>query len=404
MNSQLIIRLQNENGFSCEQFENLPSPRSVYLAICFTDNAASETLAKALKEKLTAAIKNLGGDFEKIQAPPCMAMPNLPFNHCEALSVNDNIKLLLVVGDGSINVFADGNVLTWQETALPVLPSNVSVNLPHPFDKPQVAFWDNDIDEVIPAIFGLMGISDEDLRIFISYRRKETSPFAEQLFDRLHREGFEVFLDKFSIRPSVNFQNRLYQELADKVMVVFLESETFLESPWIQLEVDFAKTNELGALAVNIGGAQEIPSVDEDNRIKYSAGNFNSEGELETPEFDDLIKEIKRRHAEALYFRKHYLNENVVKAIQSKGATEQFDKFGFIHDGVKAYRIWTTPRPPKLDDFYYADIFCPKASRKIIFGPKFMEDKRRILNDWLKGKAMIEFYNEGQLLELAGSL
>ena len=42
MASELIIQLQNRNGsFNCEKFDHKPSPKSVYIAICFTDNNQS---------------------------------------------------------------------------------------------------------------------------------------------------------------------------------------------------------------------------------------------------------------------------------------------------------------------------------------------------------------------------
>ena len=67
-------------------------------------------------------------------------------------------------------------------------------------------------------------ITTEITRIFISYRRLETLPVALQLFDRLTHEGFDVFLDRFSIPPGYDFQRRLNQELEDKSMVILLES------------------------------------------------------------------------------------------------------------------------------------------------------------------------------------
>ncbi len=69
-------------------------------------------------------------------------------------------------------------------------------------------FWDRNITECIPAILSRSGLSLPDQRIFISYRRLEAQPLAEQLFDALTHEGFDVFLDRFSIRPGIDFQTR----------------------------------------------------------------------------------------------------------------------------------------------------------------------------------------------------
>lgn len=400
MASELIIQLQNRNGsFNCEKFDNLPSPKSTYIAICFTDNNQSERLAKDLKTKLINSIANLGSNFIGSQ-PPCNG-DAVSFNSCRALGIPDNLKLLIVVSDGMSSTFVNNSVLNWTETILPVLQSGIPVTLPNPFNSPQVAFWNADIDEVIPTIFGLIGISEEDQRIFISYRRTDTSAFAEQLFDRLSHEGFEVFLDRFSINPGVNFQNRLYQELADKAMIVFLESPNFLTSSWIQLEIAFAKKYRLGYLALNIDKSPEINSVDDEFRkdISLTIGT----GLLNIPSLNNLVNDIKQLHSVALYRMKNYLNTNIVAALVNNGASTNYDNNGFINvTNRKAsinYKIWATPRPPKVNDYHYSDVSNP-VGEKVIVGPEFMEEKREILNIWLSQKSLVSFYNEGQILSL----
>lgn len=400
MASELIIQLQNRDGsFNCEKFDNLPSPKSTYIAICFTDNNRSKQLATELKTKLINSISNLGSNFIGSQ-PPCNGHV-ADFNGCQVLGVPDNLKLLIVVSDGKSSTIANASVLKWTETILPVLQSDIPVTLPNPFNSPQVAFWNADIDEVIPTIFSLIGISEEDQRIFISYRRTDTSAFAEQLFDRLSHEGFEVFLDRFSINPGVNFQNRLYQELADKAMIVFLESPNFLTSPWIQLEIAFAKKYRLGYLALNIDKSLEIISIDDEFRkdISLTIGT----GLLNSPSLNNLVNDIKQLHSVALYRMKNYLNTNIIAALKNNGATPNFDENGFISVANRArnlnYKIWATPRPPKVNDYHHSDVSNP-VGEKVIFGPEFMEEKREILNTWISRKSVVRFYNEGEILSL----
>ncbi len=400
MASELIIQLQNRDGsFNCEKFENLPSPKSVYIAICFTDNDLSEQLAIDLKTKLISSITNLETNFINT-TPPCNGY-TVGFNDCQALNIPDNLKLLIVVSDGLSDTFANPTVLNWINDILPILPEGTTVLLPEPFKIPNIAFWRNDIDEIIPTIFGLIGISDEDQRIFISYRRDDTTEFAEQLFDRLHHEGFDVFLDRFSINPGVNFQNRLYQELADKAMIIFLESTTFLSSPWIQLEIAFAKKYRLGILALNIDSSKKIPAIDNEYRIDVTLSNDTRQiGEYE---LDNLVTEIRRRHSIALYRMKNYLNSNIVAALASKGATTTFDNNGFINvadgTGTLDYKIWATPRPPKVNDYHYTDI-SHSDGEKVIIGPEFQESKREKVNSWLSQKSEVKYYNEGEILNL----
>ncbi|MBP8114662.1 MAG: toll/interleukin-1 receptor domain-containing protein [Chitinophagaceae bacterium] len=403
MASELIIQLQDNSGsFSCEKFDNFPSQKSAYIAICHTNNPQSEKLANDLKASLINSLKNLERKFLTSQ-PPCGGHA-VGFNGCQALSIPSNIKLLIVVSDGLSNSFSDISVLSWTHTILPVLQTGVSVNLPNPFNLPQVAFWNSKIDEVLPTIFSLVGISEEDQRIFISYKRADSEPLAIQLFDQLNHIGFEVFLDRFSIKPGVNFQDRLYQELSDKAMVLFLESPNYLNSEWVGYEINFAKANRLGVFAININSSPKTPLIDDEIRAFLNPPDFDSQLLLTQTAIDNLITKIRMQHSIALYRMKNYLNDNIVLALENKGAIVELDNNGFIEvtnsGRRKNYKILTTPRPPKLTDYEFSDNSNP-MSEKIIFGPKFMEEKRENLNYWLSRKSDVSFYNEGEILSLS---
>lgn len=396
MAAELIIQLQDATGyFGCEKYINMPSPKSVYIAICFTDSPQSEALARDLKDNLIRDISRLTNNFAQ-RVPPCGGGIG-SLNNCMALRNPDNIKLLIVVTDGTIHTFANPDVLHWSHTILPVVQAGNNVNLPAPLNIPNAVFWQNSITEVIPTIFGIAEISDDDQKIFISYRRQDTSVFAEQLFDRLTHEHFEVFLDKFSINPSINFQNRLYQELADKAMVLLIESPTYQQSQWVQYEIDFAKKYRLGLYAINVDNSPKVNSVDNEYRSSITLQS----GELDPIALNNLVIEIKRQHASALYRMKNYLNDNVMASLQSSGKIPTIDGRGFISysNGQDTLRILTTPRPPKVDDYHYTNI-SNMQEKKVIFGPRFMEEKRETLNTWLAEKSEVDFYNEGQILEL----
>ena len=216
--------------------------------------------------------------------------------------------------DTTINV---PGIFDWTHTVLPILQRQRTVNLPEPFDLPEAAFWDTQINEVIPTIFGLTGISDPDQKLFISYRRIDSEPLAIQLFDQLSQAHFEVFLDRFSITPGVNFQQRLYQELSDKAMVLFIESPHFLESDWVKLEVDFAKRYRLGLLAINIDGAPQIGGIGSESRIMINAVDLTTDGKLAPNKLTDIIKAIRQYHALSLYRMKHYLDTNIIAALNA---------------------------------------------------------------------------------------
>ncbi|WP_454803735.1 toll/interleukin-1 receptor domain-containing protein [Mucilaginibacter phyllosphaerae] len=402
MHSQLILQMQLPDGrFSCEKFDNFPAPKSAYVAICYTNTLEAEQMATDLKAALINAIQNLGSVSSM---PPCNGT-SIGFDQCGALAVDDNTKLLIVVTDGLSCDFADPEVLNWTFDLLPVLKIGTPVTLPGRFGEQNAVFWKGTIDEVIPTLFGLTGISDIEQRIFISYRRSDASEFAIQLFNRLSQEGFEVFLDRFSINPGVNFQNRLYQELADKAMVLLIESAEYLESKWVQYEIDFAKKYRLGLFAANIGGSPKVQSLDDEFRHNVL---LNTSKELDSADLDRLLVLIKQQHAIAIYRMRNYLSTNVNAALINKGASPTTEPNGFIivSDMARAneYSIWTTARPPLVNDYHYSDISNSTGRTMFMVGPEFMEQRREVINNWLCGKAAVRFYNEGQLLDLCNEI
>lgn len=54
-------------------------------------------------------------------------------------------------------------------------------------------------------ILSWFGLLDNTRKIFISYKRSDTTALAHQLFDSLIRKGYIPFLDSYSLESGVNF-------------------------------------------------------------------------------------------------------------------------------------------------------------------------------------------------------
>lgn len=407
MAAELIIQLQKSEGsFTCEKYVNFPSIKSAFITICFVDNAASETTAIELKSQLIASIEEIEPSFHR-ENPPC-GVSDVAFGSCHALAIADNLKWMVVVSNGVSTSFREPAVLNWQHDILPVLQNNKPVNLPLQFKHLHAEFWSHKVDEVIPYVFGLIGVSSPDQKIFISYRRSNTEEMAIQLFNALGQARFDVFLDRFSITPGVNFQQRLYQELSDKAMVLFLESPHFMESPWVQLEVDFAKRYRLGLLALNLEASPPVKSLDKEFRIEILAADLMPDKlTLTADKLDYVVNAIRQHHAIALYRMKHYLDTNVIAALNDRGMASTSDQHGFICvSGAHGndHKIWTTPRPAALNDYHYTDTLKQSHERGIVIGPGFIDEKRTLVNNWLSVKTNVRFYTEGELLKMVDDL
>jgi TIR domain len=125
---------------------------------------------------------------------------------------------------------------------VPVLPvvqpgADISTTLPDVLRPLNAIEWDRAGGHAIGEVARLLGLAETERRLFLSYRRHDTSSLALQLREHLSRRAFDVFLDRFSVPPAADFQHRINVELADKAFVLLLASSSAAGSGWVQHEV-----------------------------------------------------------------------------------------------------------------------------------------------------------------------
>ena len=95
-------------------------------------------------------------------------------------------------------------------------------------------------------------------RLFISYRRVESSGVATQLYEALDAAGFDVFLDTQGVlRPGEPFQEILWHRLADTDVALLLDTPGFLDSRWTEEELARANTSNIQMLQLLWPGQTE---------------------------------------------------------------------------------------------------------------------------------------------------
>jgi hypothetical protein len=104
------------------------------------------------------------------------------------------------------------------------------------------------IEALVSCILEGFGLLRTARKLFISYKRDESSIEAMQLFEEFERHGFDVFLDTHSVRPSEPFQEELWHRMADAEIVVLLDTPGFLNSHWTKEELARANSMQIGIL------------------------------------------------------------------------------------------------------------------------------------------------------------
>jgi hypothetical protein len=95
----------------------------------------------------------------------------------------------------------------------------------------------HDIEKLVSSILEGFSLLRLSRRLFISYKRDESSTVAIQLYEQLEKNGFDVFLDTHSIRPGEPFQEELWHRMSDTDVVVMLNTPGFLNSRWTTQEL-----------------------------------------------------------------------------------------------------------------------------------------------------------------------
>ncbi len=417
--AQLIIHTQRvDGGFECLGFSGVPIVNPVFIALSSADTPQAQVNLSALRSEILARIAAVAPKLQAI-AMPCMGGMDSP-SSCMAFCEPDTQKVLVLVGDDVQPLVSTAYVNAWLAAGpsahiLPVFRRNaktsVSSLLPASLTHINADFWTTSISQIVPTVLALANIAPNGPRIFISYRQIDSAALAIQLFDALSHAGFEAFLDHFRIPPGVNFQARLTQELGDKSMLLVIESPRLLESEWVLHEINVAKINSLGILALHTPGGKAVPSIDAAARLltsnlDFEGGSFSASALLVDAALAIVVDRAKQEHDRALIRRRQILHDSLEGALAAEGVplaplTPQGVVSVTATNGVQ-YSIWLTPRPPELLDFHTLHGVTVAPAKGVIVGlSRLMEPRRLEQTNWLAGLSSISMIEEGQLKNVA---
>lgn len=102
------------------------------------------------------------------------------------------------------------------------------------------------IDEIVTRLWLRRSVR----RVFLSYKRSDSSAVAHQLRDQLTRRGYDVFLDECTLHPGAAVQREIFWSLNDSDLVLLLGTENLGESRWVAEEIGTANATEVSILGV----------------------------------------------------------------------------------------------------------------------------------------------------------
>ena len=242
--------------------------------------------------------------------------------------------------------------------ASPDGPGDISWQLPDRIAHLNAASWAGDGTQVATSLLEMLGLVEKERKIFISYRRSETSALAVQLHTELVQRRFDVFLDRFAVEPGVDFQRRLDEDLGDKAFVLLLESPKLRQSRWVRHEIVYAHSRRIEILALTLPGtasSELVPTIDDAFRLRLDPSDLSDDGTLSPDGLALVLDKIELGHARALRRRREQILGSVTEKLQAAGCTcSPADDWCVMAHGPsgRSGLFWVTPRRPEPRDFH----------------------------------------------------
>lgn len=134
----------------------------------------------------------------------------------------------------------DGNII------LPVFDKSFTDEIPDFLSNQNGVTFNDNIVKISNIILEGFELLRKNRKLFISYKRSESSNIAIQLYEFLEKNNFDVFIDTHSIDKGEEFQEELWHRMTDCDLILMLNTKEFLKSDWCKQELDKAHVKRIG--------------------------------------------------------------------------------------------------------------------------------------------------------------
>lgn len=259
----------------------------------------------------------------------------------------------------------------------------------------------NDIEKLVSCILEGLSLLRLSRRLFISYKRDESSIVAIQLFEQLEKNGFDVFLDTHSIRPGEPFQEELWHRMADTDVVVLLNTPGFLKSDWTTQELAKANSMSIGILQViwpthklerdaELSIPLQLSDADFGNSIFKDPKSY-----LTSNAISNIVSQVESLRARSLASRQDNIITEFIASSNRVGkiADLQSEKFITVKksDG-KELVIIPTVGVPQAFTYNQSEELVARIKSKNVAGVYLLFDHRNIREKWIKHLDWLDNY------------
>ncbi|SDQ23697.1 toll/interleukin-1 receptor domain-containing protein [Flagellimonas zhangzhouensis] len=217
---------------------------------------------------------------------------------------------------GDFNSLDELDILIKDATPiLPIFNNSFSAEIPKKLEnyngQKYGASKDNKIVNLALESFGKLR---HTRKVFISYKREDSTSVAIQLYEALERNSFDVFLDTHSIKQGELFQEELWHRMTDCDVIVMLNTPHFMTSRWCKDELAEASAKQIGILQL-IWPKHKIESIShiceplELKRGDFRRCNYSSKNtsKLKNKVVEQIVQSVESLRARNLAARQDNL-------------------------------------------------------------------------------------------------
>ena len=282
----------------------------------------------------------------------------------------------------------DGNVI------LPIFYDDFYAEIPEILANQNGLKFDNNVNKICNIILEGFELLRKNRKIFISYKRAESSNVAIQLYEFLEQNNFDVFIDTHSIDKGEEFQEELWHRMTDCDIILMLNTKGFVESDWCKQELDKAHLKRIGIVHLlwpncdfadfaHLAFSIKLKSTD------FQNSNFSdlTKGTLKSDTLKDVIDLVENSRARNLASRQDSLITDFTQAAHDNNieVNLQFSRYITqpLSNGKTKIFIPTIGIPQSIN-CHNSEKLISKIENKEIDSITLIYDEMSIRNYWLE--------------------
>lgn len=172
----------------------------------------------------------------------------------------------------------DGNII------LPIFLEDFNNEIPSILSNLNGLKFNNNISKICNLILEGFELLRKSRKIFVSYKRSESSNIAIQLYEALEANNFDAFLDTHSVDKGLDFQEELWHRMTDCDVILMLNTNGFLKSEWCNKELEKAHLKRIGIVHLI------WPDCDFEKFAQLAHSMNLNNNDFDKPIFSDLAK------------------------------------------------------------------------------------------------------------------